>query len=86
MFKNSSTFYRIIIHTIGVLFLIGIVGSTAFGDDGILSTVVQTLYVATFGTASDISSTDDSSALSTPPSAPMHGNPGGPPPPPDTLQ
>jgi hypothetical protein len=84
MFKNSSTFYRIIIHTVGVLFLIGMLGSTALGDEGIISTVVQTIYQAAFGPVSGDSATQTSSSL--PPAGTDSGVPGGTPPPPDTLK
>ena len=82
MFKNSSSFFRVIVHTVGVLFLIGILGSTALGEDDILSTVVQTIFEATFGPVSGTSSTEDSGTLP----SPDGGDPGQVPPPPDTLQ
>lgn len=86
MFKNSSTFFRIIIHSIGVLFLIGILGSTAIGGEGLLSTVVQTLYEVTFGTDTGGTTTQGTSLLSTSPTEQMTSGPGDNPPPPDSLK
>jgi len=86
MFRNSTTFSRIVIHTIGVLFLIGVVGSTALGDEDILSSIVEAIFVATFGS----SSTSDPSGGTSPSSSspleqPMSGEPSPNPPPPDSL-
>ncbi len=86
MFKNSSTFYRLVIHSIGVLVLVGVLGSTAISGEGILSTVVQTLYEATFGTGTVETTTEGTSPLSNPPPAPMSSGPGDNPPPPDSLR
>jgi len=86
MFKNNSTFYRIIIHSIGVLVLIGVLGSTAISGEGILSTVVQTIYEATFGSGTVETTTEGTSLLSNPSTAPESGDPGGNPPPPDSLR
>jgi hypothetical protein len=87
MFKHGSTFFRLVIHTIGVLFLIGILGSTALGDEGIISTVVQTLYEMTFGQTQE-SSTGTTSPLGDSSSDPGRNisEPPPPPPPPDSLQ
>lgn len=84
MFKDNSTFYRIIIHTMGVLFLIGVLGSTALGDEGIFSTVVQSLYVAAFGPVSE--PVTDGGILPPPPTTQMMSDNGEHPPPPDTLK
>ena len=64
MFKNNSTFFRIIVHTVGVLLLIGILGSTAFGGEDLFSTVIQTLYAAAFGTTQASSTTVTTDTLS----------------------
>jgi hypothetical protein len=78
MFKNNSTFYRIVLHTIGMLFLIGVLGSTALGDENIFSAVFDAIYTATFGSTQTNTATGTSDSTSgLPPSEPTSGVPGG---------
>jgi len=85
MLKNGSTFYRVIIHTLAVLFLIGMLGSTALGGEDLLTSVVQAIYTATFGSSQV--TTSGSSTLSSPSDPqPDNGHPNQSPAPPDTVK